>query len=471
MGPIGLRGRATKFLINMDSNIGPNRAAAHSIGFRLAPLPPSDDRPLRHDRYLIAEALEQSPNAIGYWVSQWLHDAFPGRALIEGSHWRFDLDRFSEAGQCAVTPRPSLHAQILTEWDEEDGELGKVSASTRQAWFAVSWEGQNLDVLVLHWADGRCLKQHVFILAGTAAVATRFLQAVCAWNAIVREEVMVFDGDEWRKDEKLYRAIKGAQFDSLVLAGTQREEIRTDAHRFFAAERLYRRYGVPWKRGILFYGPPGNGKTHAVKALVNDLGKPCLYVQSFRNSCGPDEESIAAVFDQARKSAPCVLVFEDLDALITKRNRSFFLNELDGFAGNDGILSLATSNHPEKLDPAIVNRPSRFDRKYEFGLPGLSERLLFLGQWSRSLEPGMRLSPAGLHGAAEATGGFSYAYLKELCLTALMRWIDLPQRRSDNAMDGVMQEAAVLLAGQITPGKKAGGKSAAARDQMEAGAR
>jgi ATP-dependent 26S proteasome regulatory subunit len=165
-----------------------------------------------------------------------------------------------------------------------------------------------------------------------------------------------------------------------------------------------------------------------------------------------------------------MLVFEDLDALITKRNRSFFLNELDGFAGNDGILTLATSNHPKRLDPAIVDRPSRFDRKYEFGLPGLPERLLFLGKWSRSLEPAMRLSPAGLRAAAEATDGFSYAYLKELCLTGLMRWIDTPAAGSEAAMDAIVQEAAALLSSQLTV-VKGNRKREPAKERETAGAR
>jgi len=69
------------------------------------------------------------------------------------------------------------------------------------------------------------------------------------------------------------------------------------------------------------------------------------------------------VFDKARQLSPCVVVFEDLDSLITDRNRSFFLNQLDGLSGNDGLLIIGTTNHFEKLDPALSTRPSRFDRK------------------------------------------------------------------------------------------------------------
>ena len=64
------------------------------------------------------------------------------------------------------------------------------------------------------------------------------------------------------------------------------------------------------------------------------------------------------VFARARRSAPCLVVLEDLDSLIKDENRAFLLNELDGFADNEGVVVIASTNHPEKLDPAILDRPS-----------------------------------------------------------------------------------------------------------------
>lgn len=61
--------------------------------------------------------------------------------------------------------------------------------------------------------------------------------------------------------------------------------------------------------------------------------------------------------------APCLLIFEDLDSMIDDDNRSYFLNEVDGMDTNDGLLMIATTNHFDKLDPGLSNRPSRFDRK------------------------------------------------------------------------------------------------------------
>jgi len=72
---------------------------------------------------------------------------------------------------------------------------------------------------------------------------------------------------------------------------------------------------------------------------------------------------MAEVFDKARQLSPCVMILEDLDSLINDKNRAFFLNQLDGIVGNDGLLVVGTTNHFNRLDPGLSTRPSRFDRK------------------------------------------------------------------------------------------------------------
>ena len=76
-----------------------------------------------------------------------------------------------------------------------------------------------------------------------------------------------------------------------------------------------------------------------------------------------EEYAMMEVFWKARAESPCILILEDLDSLINDKNRSFFLNQLDGLENNDGLLVIGTTNHFERLDPAITKRPSRFDRK------------------------------------------------------------------------------------------------------------
>ena len=107
-----------------------------------------------------------------------------------------------------------------------------------------------------------------------------------------------------------------------------------------------------------------------------------MYVKTFRRMCMSflvtyiialsavlsqdyfgDEYAIAEVFSKARQNTPCIIILEDIDSLVNDQNRSFFLNELDGLEGNDGILLIGSTNHLDRLDPGLSTRPSRFDRK------------------------------------------------------------------------------------------------------------
>jgi ATP-dependent Zn protease len=141
-----------------------------------------------------------------------------------------------------------------------------------------------------------------------------------------------------------------------------------------------------------------------------------------------------------------MLVFEDLDALVKAEFRSALLNEMDGFADNSGIVTLATTNHPEKLDPALIERPSRFDRKYLFGLPAIADRRAYIAHWNCSLKPALRASEDAVDRIAGRTEGFSFAYLKELFLSATMRWLVLAM---PGAMDVVLDEQVDALRAQM----------------------
>jgi ATP-dependent 26S proteasome regulatory subunit len=96
---------------------------------------------------------------------------------------------------------------------------------------------------------------------------------------------------------------------------------------------------------------------------------------------------------------------------------------LDGFETNAGIVVIATTNHPERLDAAIVDRPSRFDRKYHFELPGEEERRAYIGAWNKELELDLRVCESRITEVVQVTDGFSFAYMKELFLSSMMQWM------------------------------------------------
>jgi transitional endoplasmic reticulum ATPase len=190
---------------------------------------------------------------------------------------------------------------------------------------------------------------------------------------------------------------------------------------------VYAKYKLPYKRGLLLYGAPGNGKTVTIKALVAHLMNqpdpvPTFYVKSTTDKCNGDEVSINKIFKTARKIAPCVLVFEDLDSMITDQTRSYFLNEVDGMDSNDGILMVASTNHIDKIDTAIRSRPSRFDRKYGFELPSSTDRVRYAEFWRKKLASNdeIEFTDELCQVLADLTPEYSYAYLQEVFVSSLM---------------------------------------------------
>ena len=122
------------------------------------------------------------------------------------------------------------------------------------------------------------------------------------------------------------------------------------------------------------------------------------------------------------------------------------MNELDGFHPNTGLVVLATTNHPEKLDSSILNRPSRFDRKYHFQLPADAERRAAIARWNGERQPEMRLTEKGTARVVSGTPDFSFAYLKELLVTSMVQWIS---SGASGSMDEVIVAQTKLLRSQM----------------------
>lgn len=395
---------------------------------------------------IIADALAGPPHAIRHAAARAFR-AWAGSAhVFETSDPRFEVDRFAQAGHCATRfvdlPTPRFDAG----WDGTSQRHWRVLAD---GYFVVTWEGHTIDALRVTQQGDYQKVTHTFLAGPSRAVLTRFFETVCTFADRVGDVILVYANGCWNRSAELFREMKASRFDDLVLEPALAARLRSDFRDFFAAKDEYARYGVPWKRGALFVGSPGNGKTHAIKALVNEIDAACLYVQSFRGENGKsDHRNIKEVFAYAREITPCVLVLEDLDSLVSVDARSFFLNELDGFASNAGLVTIGSTNHPDRLDPAIVDRPSRFDRKYHFPLPALPERASYLGLWASRLVEDARVDEGLLRALAGATEGYSFAYLKELFVAALMR---LPEaRRGGKSFGDVLMEEEVVLRTQMS---------------------
>jgi ATPase family associated with various cellular activities (AAA) len=391
----------------------------------------------------IRDALHQPNDYIAYHVGRELAELHPDKTVLEGQNWYFDLEAFIRAEQCSVVEQKSVFRHIRNDWE---GAGKRLNQWIENGWLNVLWKGQLLDVVLITWTEACCRRRHHWIVADERKIAEEFFDAVCEWSCEVRGEILVYQDGYFQKDKQLFDSIKSSTFDNLVLPASLKQQMQNDFQQFFNSREFYERYRIPWKRGALFIGPPGNGKTHSLKALINQLNKPCIYVRSFKSEYENEQERMAEVFNRARMTTPCVLVFEDLDSMIDGTNRAFFLNELDGFQPNTGIVALATTNHPEKLDPSILDRPSRFDRKYYFPLPAATERLAYIARWNEELKPELRVSQRGAAAVVRETEGFSFAYLKELFVSSMVQWMSAG---GCGSMDNVIMVQTELLRAQM----------------------
>ncbi len=166
--------------------------------------------------------------------------------------------------------------------------------------------------------------------------------------------------------------IRPRPLGSVILDGSQAEELLADMKEFLASQVWYHDIGVPYRRGYLLYGPPGNGKTSVVKALAGELGMS-IYLLMLSDPEMNDNrvnDLLAKVPDRS------IVLLEDIDCAFVKRKRSSgkeggltfsgLLNAIDGVASAEGRLIVMTTNHLDKLDAALI-RPGRADVKLFFG--------------------------------------------------------------------------------------------------------
>ena len=170
--------------------------------------------------------------------------------------------------------------------------------------------------------------------------------------------------------------------ETLVAEDDRLHTLCDDVRWFYGARDWYVARGIPWRRGYLLHGPPGTGKSSAIRAVASELGQNLAILDISRKTLGDDQLCEAMV--EAPKDV--ILVFEDIDAAFRGRSKdtsdgisfSGLLNAIDGVAAQEGRTLFMTTNHIEKLDPALI-RPGRADYRTELGLVGAdAARAMFL---------------------------------------------------------------------------------------------
>ncbi|TVY83879.1 putative ATPase [Lachnellula suecica] len=351
--------------------------------------------------------------------------------------WSLNLLNFAFAGNATATLDIDTDSIFrIRAWQQpaRRGATGQLGEARMFAKYKYHWENKSF---ILYFVSiGIWSAQYVLKERGPgegpfshSAITDTLLAQVGLWSHREIKGIYVYDMG-WRLDTALYDQVQKAEWDKVILDPGMKKDLQSVSGRFFDSKDVYEDLGVPWKRGLIFYGPAGNGKTISIKALMHTLADrkdsiPTLYVKS-----APRTFDIRYIFTLARQMTPCLLVLEDIDTIVTAQTRSYFFNEVDGLENNDGILMVASTNHIDELDPGLSKRPSRFDRKYLFPLPSKAERIQYVRFWRQKLKskPEVKFPDILVEPIAGITHEFSFAYMQEAFVASLL---DIAHRHDD----------------------------------------
>jgi hypothetical protein len=256
-------------------------------------------------------------------------------------------------------------------------------------------------------SDCECEQDIVVLSRAGVSTFVSFLKSLTAPDGKARLKVGYEDT----------QVIGKCSWDQLVLDPTIISLLKDDFEAFFQREEWFRQMRLPYRRGYLLHGPPGNGKTSAIKAALNSQGLTAHTLRLFDEHV--DDNDLDRVFKRAAQDGPSVILLEDIDRAFprsgvskTKVSLQQLLNCLDGVASGEGVITIATGNAPTELDAAILRRPGRFDRVILFPNPSPELRRQYFIQMHASF------AQADLDEVVEESAGFSFALLREAFIMA-----------------------------------------------------
>eukprot|EP00903_Cladosiphon_okamuranus_P010657 g10075.t1 len=224
-----------------------------------------------------------------------------------------------------------------------------------------------------------------------------------------------------------FATVPGVSWSDVGALASVREELSLSILEPIAYPERFEKLGLTIPAGVLLYGPPGCGKTLLAKAIANESGANFISVKGpelLDKYVGESEKSVRQVFQRARASSPCIIFFDELDALCPKRGGggegggvservvNQLLTEMDGLEARKNVFVVAATNRPELIDQAML-RPGRLDRLLYVPLPSAADRVSILKALSArvSLGSDVNLDAVGNSPKAEGFSGADLAAL------------------------------------------------------------
>ncbi len=343
-------------------------------------------------------------------------------------------NRFDAIGFTDLFAEDTTVPPVALEFEDIDiGEETPVRCTVKGLWL-LTHQGQRYAVLMSPMGfpgEPPLVQVQVAGKAGDGEFAERLFEAMedAVRNAVsYRGKVLSLE------DGSLYMGqatgltvhkLRGVGREEVILPPKTLDLLDRNVVRFVRHRGSLRRAGQAIRKGLLFYGPPGNGKTHTIHYLIRALeGHTTLLIAA------EEVKSLGEYMTLARLLQPSVVVIEDVDLIARERTDldspcqesllNKLLNEMDGLKEDAEILFILTTNRPADLEKALASRPGRVDQAIEFPLPDEDCRRKLVQLYAR----GIQTSGEVVDAIVSKTAGASAAFMKELVRRSMLHHLD-----------------------------------------------
>ncbi|KAJ2719534.1 Ribosome biogenesis ATPase rix7, partial [Coemansia sp. Benny D115] len=244
-----------------------------------------------------------------------------------------------------------------------------------------------------------------------------------------------------------FATVPGVTWDDIGALSSVRTELRMAVVEPIKRPEIFAQVGITAPAGVLLWGPPGNGKTLLAKAIANESHTNFISVKGgelMSKYVGDSERAVRQVFARARASSPCVIFFDELDALCSKRTGeqseaaarvvNTLLTEIDGMESRKSVYVIAATNRPDIIDPAML-RPGRLDKLLYVELPAAEERAEILRTLAKRtpLADDVDLVEIAHHERCQGLSGADLAGLIREASVAALRSVIFDQPESNSS--------------------------------------
>lgn len=222
-----------------------------------------------------------------------LEKLYPNKHITVVPEASCNFFAYASSGNITITPdKDSITQSGPLEWEmyvppasRLDGGSGQLGKRIIFGKYDIAWQDYKFILYIVEGRDGNLTIRNNYIISDSANSTSSLILAAGIYGVALHGEIWVFDQGYWQKDAKLWQSIQKSRWEDVILDAGMKKAIISDVTRFFDGRATYERLKVPWKRGIIYHGPPGNGKTISIKATMRMLydrkdAIPTLYVKT-----------------------------------------------------------------------------------------------------------------------------------------------------------------------------------------------